>query len=105
MISRRQAKPMLSMRAWIQCACHKASCDPREPIVSMLFAEAEHLSNSRYKVMTFGFGRLTPQLGNRTMGDLINDALGERFQSLFLFRCQSTELSAHPGGFRGAHVF
>src|ERR1700730_15765705 len=80
MISRRHSWPSASNRVWIQRACHKASLDPREAIVSISVAEAEDLSNNGNEQMSLGQGSLAPQFRDRPVCDLVDHALGESFQ-------------------------
>src|SRR5580658_8451116 len=101
------------MCAWIQRACHKASCEPREPIVNILVtkpvtrlvAQAENLSNSGDEVVAVRQRSLAPKLRDGSMRHLVDDAFGQRVQSVFLFRCECSELAAHTRQLRCAQMF
>src|SRR3984893_11392625 len=102
MISRRHSWPNASRRDCIQRACHKASWDPREPMVSISVAEAEDLSNNGNEKMSIGQRGLAPQFRDGPAGDLADHALGESFQRLFLLESERSELGAHEGELRGS---
>ena len=81
-----------------QLDCHRASCEPREPIFNislMLLREAEDAADG---VNDGGVAtaRLFANFGDGAVRHLGHHALGERFESLFLLRRQIAEAAAQP---------
>src|SRR5579871_6336521 len=92
------------MRAWIQRACHSASWEPLDPIVSMSVAEAEHLSNRADIELPVRLGCLAAQFGNGAMRDLVDDALGQHLERLLLLGRQLSKLAVHASHFGGPQM-
>src|ERR1700730_11122425 len=105
MISIRHCWPNASRRYGIQRPCHKASWAPREPMVSISVAETEDLSNNGDEKMSIGQRGLARQFRDGPVGDLVDHALGESFQRLFLLESERSELGAHAGELGGSPAF
>src|SRR5579871_6371763 len=104
MISIRQMCPMASRRAFVQCACQRASFEPREPITSCSVSKPENLSDNGNNGLALGAGGLLAQLRNRAVRDLIDNSLGEQIKRFFLFRGQRTEFLAEARDLRGPNL-